>query len=480
VNDVLRLMGALGDWQARAGAGGLGTRLADAVAAAIERGLLDGMRLPAERRLAEGLRVSRSTVVRAYALLRERGLVDSRERSGTVVRSTGGRLVGRHPFGPVITRLLDGDADAIDLCIGAQRLDPVVADHVVRLGDAEALGGPHGYAPQGALALRETLAAHLAARGVPTQPEQLLITSGAQGALTLLAALLVGRGRPVLVEPTTYAGALEAFGRTGGQLVAVEGDSAGIRPERLRHHLERGPAALLYLVPNVHNPTGGELAVGRRRALLALADEHGVPVVEDTVLDDLRYAGALRPTLQELSPERAIGVGSFSKLAWAGLRVGWIRAPRTLILRLARLKGSWDLGAPVLDQLMCLRLLEDWDGLARIRRHQAAEAMGMLTGALRRYLPEWDVIEPLGGLSAWARLPAGRGEEVVAAALRHGVAVAPGSAHAAGDAGDDAVVVRTGAPREHLVEGVRRLAAAWHELQSNGAGLDRPRAAARP
>jgi DNA-binding transcriptional MocR family regulator len=480
LNDVLRLMGALGDWQARTGSGGLGTRLADAIADAIERGLLDGMRLPAERRLADGLRVSRSTVVRAYALLRERGLVDSRQRSGTVVRSTGGRLAGRHPLGPAITRLLDGDQDAIDLCIGAQRLDSVVADQAVRLGDAAALGGPYGYAPQGALALREALAAHLAARGVPAHPEELLITSGAQGALTLLAALLVGRGRPVLVEPTTYAGALEAFGRAGGTLVPVESDSAGIRPERLRHHLERGPAALLYLVPNVHNPTGGELAVGRRRALLAIADEHGVPVVEDTVLDDLRYAGPLRPTLQELSPERAIGVGSFSKLAWAGLRVGWIRAPRTLILRLARLKGAWDLGAPVLDQLMGLRLLEDWEALAAVRRAQAAEAMGMLTGALRRHLPDWEVIEPAGGLSAWAWLPYGRGEEVVAAALRHGVAVAPGSAHAAGAAGDGAVIVRTGAPREHLVEGVERLAAAWRELQSSGTRLARARVAGRP
>jgi DNA-binding transcriptional MocR family regulator len=230
----------------------------------------------------------------------------------------------------------------------------------------------------------------------------------------------------------------------------------------------------------VHNPTGGELAVGRRRALLAIADEHGVPVVEDTVLDDLRYAGPLRPTLQELSPGRVIGVGSFSKLAWAGLRVGWIRAPRTLILRLARLKGSWDLGAPVLDQLFCLRLLEGWDELAAIRRHQAAEAMGMLVDAVHAHLPEWDVLEPAGGLSAWVQLPERRGEEVVAAALRHGVAVAPGSAHAVGDVGDDAVVLRTGAPREHLGEGVRRLAAAWHELRSNGASLDRPRAASRP
>src|SRR4051794_17581832 len=114
-------MGALGDWQARPGTGGLGVRLADAIAAAIERGLLDGMRLPAERRLAEGLRVSRSTVVRAYALLRERGLVDSRERSGTVVRSTGGGVVGRPPVGPRITPPLDRGAGALDLCIGAQR-----------------------------------------------------------------------------------------------------------------------------------------------------------------------------------------------------------------------------------------------------------------------------------------------------------------------------------------------------------------------
>jgi DNA-binding transcriptional MocR family regulator len=473
MNDVLRLIAALGDWESRPGGGGLYLRLADGIAAAIERGLLDGMRLPAERRLAERLRVSRTTVVRAYAELRERGLADSRARSGTVVRSTGGRVAGRHPLGPAITRLLDGDPEAIDLCIGAQRLDAVVADHAVRLGDAATVAGPYGYAPQGALVLREALAAHLSDRGVPTGPEELLITSGAQGALTLLAALLVGRGRPVLVEPTTYAGALEAFGRAGGLLTAVEGDHGGIRPERLRHHLERGPAALLYLVPNVHNPTGGVLEVARRRALLALADEHAVPVVEDTVLDDLRYDGPLRPTLQELSPERVLGVGSFSKLAWAGLRVGWIRAPRPLVLRLARLKGAWDLGAPVLDQLVCLRLLEGWDALVRVRREQARDAMRILVDALRARLPAWDVLEPAGGLSAWARLPGVSGDELAAAALRHGVAVSPGSAHSATDAGDRAVVVRIGAPPDRLEEGVRRLAAAWEDVQSSAAPLAR-------
>jgi DNA-binding transcriptional MocR family regulator len=478
MNDVLRLLGALGDWRG-AGRGELGVRLADAIAGAVEQGLLDGMRLPAERRLADGLGVSRSTVVRAYALLRERGLVDSRPRSGTVVRATGGRLAGRHPLGPAITRLLDGEGDTIDLCVGAQRLDAAVADRTVQLADAGPLGGPYGYAPQGAPALRAALAEHLGERGIPAAPDELLITSGAQGALTLLAALLVGRGRPVLVEPTTYAGALDAFGRVGGLLIPVEADSAGIRPDRLRHHLERGPAALLYLVPNVHNPTGGELAPGRRGTLLSIAAEHGVPVVEDTVLDDLRYAGPLSPTLQELAPE-TIGVGSVSKVAWAGLRVGWIRAPRALVRRLVRLKGAWDLGAPVLDQLMCLRLLEDWPALASVRRAQAAEAMAMLTGALHEHLPEWTVLEPAGGLSAWVRLPEGRAEEVVAAGLRHGVAVAPGSAHAAADAGDRAVVLRTGAPRHHLVEGVRRLAAAWHEVRSNGAGLNRSAATARP
>jgi DNA-binding transcriptional MocR family regulator len=469
MNDVVKLVAALGDWDSRPGPRYV--RLADAIAAAVERGLLDGMRLPAERRLADRLRVSRTTVVGAYNLVRERGLADSRQRSGTVIRSTGGRLVARHPLGPAITRLLDGDRDAIDLCIGAQRLDDVIAGHAVRLGDAAEIAGPYGYAPQGALVLREALAEHLGARGVRADPEELLITSGAQGALTLLAALLVGRGRPVLVGQTTYAGALEAFGRAGASLVPVEADAGGIRVESLRHHLGRGPAALVYLVPNVHNPTGRELAADRRHAVIDAAAEHGVPVVEDTVLDDLRYAGTLRPTLQELSPDTVVGVGSVSKLAWAGLRVGWIRAPRPLILRLARLKGAWDLGAPVLDQLLCLRLLEDWEALAAVRRTQAAEAMGLLTGALREHLPDWEITEPLGGLSAWVTLPYGSGDEVVAAALRHGVAVAPGSAHAAGDAGDGAVVVRTGAPRQDLAEGVRRLAAAWREGERSGANL---------
>jgi DNA-binding transcriptional MocR family regulator len=480
VHDLLRLADALGDWTA--GEGPRYARLADALASAVQRGLLDGGRLPAERRVAAHLGLSRATVTRAYALLRARGLVASRARAGTVVRAAGPRSPARTPLSPAIDRLIAGPGEAIDLSLGTQPLDGALAGLTVSLAEAAALAAPHGYAPQGAVALRAALAEHERARGVPSEPDELVITSGAQEALSLLATLLVGRGQAVLVEAPTYAGALEAFGQAGGRLVAVPGDAAGVRPDALRDRLARGPVALLHLMPGCQNPTGRALALGRRAALLALADEHDVPVVEDTVLDELRYAGPLRPTLAELAPGRVITIGSLSKLAWGGLRVGWIRAPRPLARRLARLKGSWDLGVPLLDQAIALAVLRDHAALAARRRAQARAGTAALVAALRRRLPAWEVEEPEGGLSLWVTLPAADGDLLAAAARRRGVLVSPGSAHGPGDACADGVRLCLPRPPGRAEEAARRLALAWADLREAGGPASRrwPAASDRP
>lgn len=464
MTDLSRLVTQLGPWREREGP--LVQRLASALGAVIERGALDGVRLPAERRLAAELGVSRATVVHAYARLRERRLVASRERSGTVVRAVGRR--GRAPGAqlPQLGRLLAPDAEHVDLAVAAPPLDELVAAIRVELSDAAGLVQPHGYDPQGMPALRAAIARRLTDDGLDAGADEVLITSGAHEALALISAVFVGRGQPVAVDAPTYPGALELFERAGGRPVTVARDAAGMRPDALAALLARRVVALLYLMPGCASPTGGSIALGRRPALLELAQAHDLLVVEDAALDKLRFDGPL-PSLRALAPERVLRVGSLDKLAWAGLRVGWVSGPRETIARLAALKAARDLGSGILGQLAALQLLEDVDRLRAARVVQARSRMELLRAELREWLPSWEVDEPEGGWSLWARLPpeAGvDGDALTAAAARHGVDVAAGSAHVAGGGRVAAVRIAYAAPPPLLREGAQRLAAAWAEL----------------
>lgn len=465
MSDLTRLIAQLGAWRERPGM--RYERLADALAAVIERGGLDGMPLPAQRRLAGELGVSRSTVVRAYAALCERRLVVTRERSRTVVRSVGRR--GRAPATelPQLGRLL-GDAGPIDLSVAAPRLDELVAGIVVGLGDAAGRAPSHGYDPQGMPALREAIAQRLSADGTVAGAEEVLITNGAHEALSLVAALFVGRRQPVAVDAPTYPGALELFERAGGRPVAVAGDAAGMRADALRALLARTVTALVYLMPGCHSPTGASIALGRRPALLEVAREHDTLVVEDAALDKLRFDGPL-PSLRSLAPARVLRVGSLDKLAWAGLRIGWICGPRALIGRLARMKAARDLGTGVLGQLAALALLRDVDALRAARVAQARRRARLLRDELARLVPAWEIPLPEGGWSLWATLPPDAGvdgDALAAAAARHGVHVAPGRPHfpPAGEGRGGAIRIAYAAEEPALVEGAARLAAAWTEL----------------
>jgi DNA-binding transcriptional MocR family regulator len=454
--DADRLTALIGAW--RDGDGPQFARLAAALAAAIERGSLDGVVLPSERRLAGAIGVSRSTVVRAYESLREQGLVASRERSGTVVRPVNRRQVA--PTGQMfqLAQLL-GPGEGIDLSVSSPPLDEVVADITVSLGQ----GAGHGYRPRGLPALREAVAAKLTADGAPTTADEILITSGAHEALALLSVLLVGRHQPVATDALTYPGALEIIERAGGRPVGVAGDAAGMRPDALRERLDRGAVGFVYLMPGLTNPTGTAIAPGRRPALLAAAAEHDALVVEDAALDDLRFDGG-PPPLRALAPERVLHVGSLSKLAWAGLRVGWIAGPRDLVGRLARLKGARDLGTGALGQLAAVTLLEDVQRLRAARREQGRERLAVLRAELARLLPSWSLSDPQGGWSLWVDLRTVDSDAFTAAAARHGVDVSPGSSHVPGHAPSTAIRIAFAPPPPLLRAGAQRLAAAWAEV----------------
>jgi DNA-binding transcriptional MocR family regulator len=474
-----RLLALTAGWERRRGPRYLA--LADAIAdAAHQEELSDGTLLPPERVLARLASLSRGTVVAAYGELAERGLLERRRGSGTRLTTGVAPSGARALRSAQLAHAVGGTADGIiDLSFGGPGCDDVVADVGARLQDALQAGGPlHGYAPLGLPALRAAIADVLTRRGTPTDPAQIVVTTGAQGALQLLTAALVRRGDRVVVEAPTYPGAMELFSRAGAHVVPVRRDHAGPRPDDLARALAGPGAALVFLVPTCHNPTGSIMPDARRREVLRLCAEHDVLVVEDTTMSEVSFEAPVPPSLTELARGPVVTIGSFSKVLWGGLRTGWLRAERGLALRLGRLKAAQDLGSGMLDQAAVLAALPRYEEIVAARRRQAAERYAVLAGALAEALPDWRHVPPRGGWSLWAELPRPVADDLAVVATRRGVAIATGS----GSAPDDLFPahVRLCFPAEPAVlrEGVRRLAAAWAELEAAHAGAPGPAVAA--
>jgi DNA-binding transcriptional MocR family regulator len=460
------LVGGLGAWTERPGPRYL--RLAEAIADLIAReSTSPGCRLPAERELAQLLELSRGTVVAAYSALAERGTVVRRQGSGTRVSGEphAAPAVPRHLYAQ-LGRFLGAPAPQIDLAFGAPYVDDLVWQLQGRVADVMRAGAPaHGYAPLGLPALREGIADRLTAAGTPTGADDVLVTSGAQGALALLTSMLVRPGDRVVVEAPTYPGAVELFSRAGASIVALPRDHAGPRADDLRHALSAMGAAFVFLIPTCHNPTGSVMHEQRRRELLRVCREHDVTVIEDLTTADVLFDGESPPTLSALdADERVISVGSFSKILWGGVRVGWVRAPRGFILRLGRLKAARDLGSGLLDQAAVVASLGDLDAIIARRCEMARERHDHLRRELTERLPEWDINPARGGYSLWVRLPSGTGDELAAAAMTRGVAIAAGSNSAPEDRFLDHVRLCYPAPPELLTEAAVRLADAWSSL----------------
>jgi DNA-binding transcriptional MocR family regulator len=461
------LIAALGQW--RTGHGPLFERLADAlVRASNQAALPPSGELPAERVLASELGVSRTTVVAAYRELRERGLAVTRHGSGTLMRNAMPSTSGASS--PALAGLLARTNLAtplIDISVGAPELDEVVEGLTVSGQDLNRQTSGHGYVPLGWPELRARIAEELSRRGTQTTPEEVLITTGAQEAISLAVGLAGSGGRRIAVESPGYPGALDAIARAGGHPLAVERDSAGLRVDRLKLMLARQHIHALYLAPSCNNPTGTQTTEHRRERLAALAAEHELTLIEDIVLDDLRFDGHPGTPIWAHLPERVLAAGSLSKVAWGALRVGWLRAPRPVILRLARVKGALNLGVGAFDQLAALSLMDDYQQLAERRRAQAQEHMQTMVAALGRELPDWEVTAPDGGWSLWITLPAGSAAAFAQVALRHGVAIAAGGASSPNDTFPDCVRVCYGPAPPVLELAAQRLANAWNEFSPN-------------
>jgi DNA-binding transcriptional MocR family regulator len=473
--ELSSLVEALGSWDA--GEGALYERLSARLQGAIAKGeILPGSNLPPERKLAERLGISRTTVVLAYQQLREGGHVESRQGSGTWVRRTGrdqrpspqeSDASSAFRRNVVFRSLLEHDEDTIGF-VGAHMPPlPMVQEAFATVAQRAwtEMVGESGYSPMGLLPLRQALAHHLSRSGLRTTADQLLITSGAQQAISLVAGMLVPRGETVVAEDPTYIGAIDVFSAAGARILTIPAGTEGMDPNRLRRTLETRPR-LLYVAPTFHNPTGTTLPERTRRDLAALATELQIPVVEDLALAELALVRDVPlPVAAFAKDAPVLTIGSLSKLFWSGLRLGWIRGPQDLIARLSRWKALADLGSPWHTQAMALHLLSEIAAAERERRHESSTKLGLLTELLQAHLPEWTWRKPDGGLLLWAHLPAGDANELAQVARRHGVAIVPGSANSPEHRFADYVRLPFVAEPATMKEGIVRLARAWHEYQ---------------
>jgi 2-aminoadipate transaminase len=322
------------------------------------------------------------------------------------------------------------------------------------------------YAPtEGNADLRALVAARMTARGLPTEAADLLITTGSQQALTLITAALLDPGAVVAVEEPTYLAALQCFQLAGARIVAVPGDAGGVDPDALAAVLRAERPALLYLVPTFANPTGRTLTEERRRAVAGLAAAHGTWVVEDDPYGELRYRGAPVPALaaQPGAEDRVLHLGSFSKIAAPGMRLGWVRSPAALRSALTVAKQAADLHTSTIDQAAAADYLAVTDLDAHVRGLRAAYATrrDAMMAAMPRTAPAGSTwTDPDGGMFTWLRLPtAVDTATLLPSALARDVAFVPGAPFYAGrpDTATLRLSFTTHTPDE-ITEGMGRLA----------------------
>jgi DNA-binding transcriptional MocR family regulator len=429
-----------------------------------------GSRLPAERVLADALVVSRTTVAAAYRILEEEGWLERRRGSGTRVklrpdlRGTGAPTVPLSP-GAAIETLLGELEGTVDLTVagflGAEALPANMLE--IRAEEAErGLLGHVGYLPSGLPELRERVAGWLTDGGLPTESPQVLITSGAQQAIGLVATLVLQSGDAVVLENPTYFGAIDVFRSRGARLAPVPLDRDGVDVEALRSAVASSAPSLIYVTPTCNNPTGTVLSPERRRVLARLLEGFDGYVIEDQTLAPLLYEEEVPPSIAALADsDNVVVVGSMSKLFWGGLRVGWIRGPETLITRLARLKVMADLGSSLPSQLIASRLLPEAAHVQARRREQLRERRRVLTDLVAELLPSWELWPPVGGLFAWAKFPGGDADRLAQIANRSGVRIMPGSTFSVDGSHADHVRLSLTPDVDTLALGLRRLAEAW-------------------
>jgi GntR family transcriptional regulator/MocR family aminotransferase len=408
------------------------------------RRLQPGERLPASRELAASLGLSRNSVNQAYQSLTEDGLLRARVGQGTYVVGRPGPAPSGSPpprafaweglFARRVRALrapagAEAERAAPEFDFRAGRVDPgsLPGGELTR-AFASALRRADGLVdetdPRGHRPLREAIARGLVARGIGCSAGEVAVVNGAQQAIDLVARVLVDPGDTVVMEQPGYFGAALAFSACEAHVVGVGVDAEGLCTAELARVLRARRVKLLYATPAVQSPTGVSLSPARRRELLALADEYQLPILEDDYDSPLRHGTPPAPALKNLDRAgRVVYVGTFSKTLFAGLRVGYLVAPRPLLERIVLSRFASDFMTDVVTQAALASLHESGALDRHVRRVRSvyAERRAAMLNALATHMPPgtgWT--EPAGGNGIWLRLP----PDVDAAAVHAGAAAA--------------------------------------------------------
>jgi len=326
------------------------------------------------------------------------------------------------------------------------------------------------YGPtEGEPALREALANWLTKERLDLRAENILVTSGSQQALDLLAQVLIDPGDPVIVELPSYIGALQAFAAHRARMIGVPQDDEGIRPDLLEKTLERlsrrkRRPKFIYIVPDFQNPSGVTLTLARRQELLALASRFEVPLVEDSPYRVLRFSGEPMPAIYSLDPQRhVLALGTFSKIFCPGMRLGWLLTPEAWMERFIIAKQGMDLCSPSFTQFIAVEYMRRGllDREVENIRSLYSRKLGVMLAALEKEMPRgvtWT--RPEGGLFLWMKLPRRMNATALfSKAIERKVAYVIGSAFFCNGKGHHTMRLNFSYPsEEQIVEGIQRLA----------------------
>jgi 2-aminoadipate transaminase len=357
--------------------------------------------------------------------------------------------------------------DVVSLAGGMPYVQALSIDHVLEVVEsvlAERADVALQYGGgQGSPVLRERLTMLMSEEGTPADPEDLVVTTGAQQALDLVGKVLIDPGDLIAVEAPAYVGALSAFSAYEPRYLQIDLDDEGMIVDLLEEAIVRGDRPkLVYTVPNFHNPAGVTMSRPRRERLVALCREARIPIVEDNPYGLLRFEGEPQPTLRSMDPENVIYLGTVSKVFSPGVRVGWAVAEPGVLQRLVLAKEAADLCGSNLNMLITERYLagELWRrNLERLVDTYRRRRDVMLSALVDRFPADAAWTRPTGGFYVWVTLPGYFDTpSLLAAAVERRVAYVPGTAFYPDGRGRDRMRLAFCYPSEDRIEeGIRRL-----------------------
>jgi DNA-binding transcriptional MocR family regulator len=457
--------------------------------------LVSGDILPPERKLAELLGVNRTTVLNAYRELKADGLIASHVGQGTIVCagdainetnvitipraneppwqqlfSTSSAAFESHILKDLLT--LANRKDIITFATGIASADSgpleIFRGIEKKILEEKDLRGLLHAPTEGFFSFRMKLCQMMQRRGVSADPEEVMVVSGSQQGIDILARVLLDPGDVVVVEDPSYFPAITAFRAAGARVIAIPLDSDGMRADLLEEALQRYRPKLIYTIPTHQNPTGIDMSLSRRRELISLSNRYRTLILEDDAYGELCYEGTPPPTLKSMDTEGyVIYLSTFSKAVYSGLRIGWMIAHKRLIQRCVSAKQTMDLHSASLSQWVFEPFLgRDFANHVEKMRDEYRQKRDLMTDSLERYAPpgcSWN--RPSGGYYIWMTLP--RDTDIgllVKKASEQGVAFVPGYAFYLDNRSTNELRLNfTGASMTDIPEGIRRLCFAIEE-----------------